>query len=104
MPLVPDLNISPEFFKIDPKKVLGLSIEAEKLLIHRRHRMRRLGIKGPSSYSDPKAIKEEINYFNWFINKYRITTVNVTNKPIETTADEVIRIINNRFEVKSDKG
>lgn len=98
VPLIPNLEIPPALFQIDQKRIIGLTMQADRLLFHRQHRQRRLGIHGPSPYSDPIAIQEEISFFNSLIRRHGITTIDVTNKPIETSADEIMRIIIERFE------
>ncbi|MCD6355679.1 MAG: kinase/pyrophosphorylase [Anaerolineaceae bacterium] len=103
VPLIPNLEISPALFKIDRKRIIGLTMRASQLLIHRQHRQRRLGVHGPSPYSDPLAIQEEISFFNSLIKRHGITTIDVTYKPIETSADEIMKIIIERFEDQERK-
>jgi regulator of PEP synthase PpsR (kinase-PPPase family) len=103
VPLIPNLEIPPALFQIDQKRIIGLTIQADQLLIHRQHRQRRLGVHGPSPYSDPLAIQEEISFFNSLIRRHGITTIDVTYKPIETSADEIMRIIIECFEDQERK-
>ena len=72
-------------------------MQAGQLLIHRQHRIRRLGIYSSSTYADPEAIRKEIEFFNDMMIQRGISLIDVTNKPLETSADEVMRIITRRF-------
>lgn len=59
-------------------------------MIHRQQRQRRLGAPGPSAYTDPAAIYEELEAAKRVFQRGRFTVVDVTDKPIETSADEII--------------
>ena len=59
-------------------------------MIHRQQRQRRLGAPGPSAYTDPAAIYEELEAAQRVFQQGRFTVVDVTDKPIETSADEII--------------
>jgi regulator of PEP synthase PpsR (kinase-PPPase family) len=94
VPLVPELRQSlrspPELFELDRRRVIGLSIEPGQLLAHRQQRQRRLGALGPSAYSDPGAIYEESEAARQIFARGRFSVIDVTDKPIETTADEIV--------------
>ena len=97
VPLIPNLEIPHKLLRMDKNRIIGLTIHADQLIKHRKHRQQRLGIHGPSPYTDSKAIYEEISFFNRFLNRQGIKIIDVTDKPIETTADEVMKIISDRF-------
>ncbi len=96
IPLILDLDINRSFFQQDFRRVIGLTIQPSQLLKHRQQRFKRMGAMGLSRYIDPEAILEEISFFSDFMSKCAITSIDVTNKPIESLADEVIRIIDRR--------
>ncbi len=93
MPLVAGLEISPELFQLERKRVFGLTIEPGQLLMFRRQRQRRLGVTGPSDYTDPEKIYEELQHAEQVCHSAGFTILDVTDKPIETTADELIRLV-----------
>lgn len=90
LPLV--LNISPpsELFQLDHRRVIGLTMDPGQLVIHRQQRQRRLGAPGPTAYIDPAAIYEELEAAQQVFQRGRFTVVDITDKPIETSADEII--------------
>jgi [pyruvate, water dikinase]-phosphate phosphotransferase / [pyruvate, water dikinase] kinase len=93
VPLIPNLPPPPELFRLDPRRVVGLTIEAGQLLLHRKQRQSRLGAPGPSAYVDPNGIYEEIQNAKQVFRRGGFSVIDVTDKPIETCADEVIRLI-----------
>ena len=90
IPLVYNVPPPAALFKLDRRRVIGLDIEAGQLVIHRRQRQSRLGVPGPSAYTDPAAIYDELEAARRVFQRGRLTVVDVTDKPIETSADEAI--------------
>lgn len=98
VPLVMGLPPPPELFQLDRRRVIGLNIEPAQLLVHRQQRQRRLGAPGPSAYTDPAAIYEEVEAARQVFRRGGFSIIDVTDKPIETSADEIIERITRRFE------
>lgn len=92
-PLVPGIEPPDELSALNPSKIIGLHIEAGQLLLHRQQRQRSLGTIGVSAYSSPAAIQEEVDSAREFYRSHRFRVVDVTDKPIESCADEIIRLI-----------
>jgi [pyruvate, water dikinase]-phosphate phosphotransferase / [pyruvate, water dikinase] kinase len=90
IPIVSGLTPNKEIFDLDPTKVVGLTIEPGQLLMHRHHRQSRLGTRGPSDYTDPEKVYEEVEYARLLFRQSGFYIIDVTDKPIETMADEVI--------------
>lgn len=93
IPLILNLPPSPKLFQLDPRRVVGLEIEGGHLLLHRQQRQSRLGARGPSDYVDPQRIYEELQAARQVFRQGGFSVVDVTDKPIETSADEIIRLI-----------
>lgn len=93
IPLVPEIPTPARFYELDPQRVIGLTIEPGQLLLHRQHRQRQLGVSGASAYADPAQIHEEIQESRKLFRQVGISIINVTDKPIETCIDEIIRTI-----------
>jgi [pyruvate, water dikinase]-phosphate phosphotransferase / [pyruvate, water dikinase] kinase len=91
VPIVLGMPPNRVLFDLEPAKVVGLTIEPGQLLMHRQHRQRRLGTSGPSNYTAPEKVYEEVEYARLLYRKSGFFVVDVTDKPIETMADEVIR-------------
>ncbi len=97
VPLVMGLPPPAELFQLDSRRVIGLSIEPGQLLGHRQQRQRRLGAPGPTAYTDPTAIYEEMEAARQVYKQGGFSTIDVTDKPIEASADEIIAVITRRF-------
>ena len=93
IPLVPEISTPAGLYELDHRRVIGLTIEPGQLLLHRQHRQRQLGVAGASAYADPAQIHEEIQQSRKFFRQAGISIINVTDKPIETCTDEIIRTI-----------
>lgn len=93
IPLVPEIPTPAGIFELDPRRVIGLMIEPGQLLLHRQHRQRQLGVGGKSAYSDPALILEEIQQARNLYQQAGFPIINVTDKPIETCTDEIIRAV-----------
>jgi hypothetical protein len=98
VPLVMGLDLPPELFQLDRRRVIGLKIEAGQLLAFRQQRQQRLGVAGPSDYTNPEKIYEELQNAVNIFRRGGFLVIDVTDKPIETTADEIIRLITSQTE------
>ena len=98
VPLVAGVPPSEELLQLDPRKLVGLTISPSELVEHREHRQRRLGLAvKKSEYVDPVKVFEETDSIEQFLKRRGIPIIDVTGKPIETTADEVIRLIRRKM-------
>jgi len=96
-PIVPGINLPPELDEMDPAKVIGLTIDPVRLEAHRTQRQKRLGtLERESEYTDLAKIFEELDTAEKFYRKAGYRQVDVTDKPIESCAVEVLRLIPNR--------
>ena len=91
VPLVPGIEPAPELFTLNRQRVFGLAVDSGQLLAHRLQRQRRLGVSGPSDYIDPDSIALELKYAAEIFQRGGFNVIDVTDKPIESTADELIR-------------
>src|SRR5699024_2169249 len=92
--LVPEVSLPVELFEIDPSKCIGLKIDSDVLFEIRKQRLQQLGLFENATYGQNERIVEELKYFEDTIEKIGCRTINVTNKAIEETASEIIRIMN----------
>lgn len=97
VPLVKGIQPPPELYEIDPGRIFGLSINLPSLLAMRNNRLDKLGNVGMINYTDTTYIREEILYAHFIYERGGFTRINVTNKPIETTANEIIQLMSERF-------
>lgn len=103
VPLVNNIPPPDELFKVDPKRVFGLSISMNTLIEQRRRRVATMGAFDHRSYLDPSEIILELDYATKIFRRGGFTTIDVTNKPIESSANEIVKFINERFDFMDRK-
>ena len=101
VPIVRDIAPPEELFGLDPRRVVGLTIAPSHVRTHRRLRGRRIGVPKKASYTGVTEISEEIATLRRLCRKHGFTVVDVTDKPIEESADEVAGLVTRR---PDDKG
>ncbi len=96
VPLVLDIPPPDELFAIDPRRVVGLTINPGQLVAHRRWRQKRMKLSGKMSYTDPSSIYDQLEYAQRIFKRGGFVTFDVTDKPIEESATDVIALISRR--------
>ncbi len=96
VPLARELPAPPELFRVDRRRVVGLTIDIDVLAQHRH--WRQLGSTMLHGYTAPDLLEEEVLAARHVFRQGGFAVVNVTNKPIEETADQVIALISRWFE------
>lgn len=92
VPLVPPMRVEAAILALDPSRVFGLTITPAQLAGHRRARQRSLGFE-VGAYFDHHAIVEELREAHHLFAKYHFTIIDVTDKPIESTSEEIIALL-----------
>jgi [pyruvate, water dikinase]-phosphate phosphotransferase / [pyruvate, water dikinase] kinase len=100
-PLVPQLPIPEKLFSLDPKRVIGLTIEPGQLLQYRMHRQSQLGVSKMSAYVQPQAVFEEVEEALKVFRRGRFTVIDMTDKTIEQGADEIVRHLSKQASISS---
>lgn len=100
IPLVYGIDPPKELFEIDPKRVFGLSISSSQLISHRMKRLISLNNTSNTNYVDERMVMQEIRNANFIFEKGGFTVLNVNNKPVETTANEILNLMAERFEYR----
>lgn len=97
VPLIAGIPTPTELFEVDPRRVFGLSISSHQLISQRKNRLAQMGNLDNTNYIDINEIRKEIKNANFVFERGKFTRINVTNKPIETSANEIIGLISERF-------
>lgn len=103
VPLVQGIEPPKDLFLVDPDRVFGLDISTNRLLTHRKKRLADFGYDDTTSYIDPRRIRNELDYALSVFRRGGFSVVTVTNKPIESVANEIIEILSLRFNEQSRK-
>lgn len=97
VPLILGFEIPKIIFSLDPRKVIGLTINPHDLAVIRRARLEKLGQDRGGEYADPDKVIQEVEYANELFKQNRRWTIfNVTGKALEETASEIIRLLASR--------
>jgi regulator of PEP synthase PpsR (kinase-PPPase family) len=93
VPLVKDIHPPSELFEVDPRRVIGLTIEPGQLVTYRQRRQHHLGTLSSSPYSEPQELVEELEFAQRVFRQGHFAVVNMTDKPVEEGAHEIAAII-----------
>ena len=95
VPLVPESKPPKELWEIDSRKIIGLITSVEKLNLLRKDRLKVLGLSH-SEYSKENRIKEELIYALEIMDSLRCEIIDVSDKTIHGTANEIEKIIKSK--------
>ncbi|KPJ53147.1 hypothetical protein AMJ39_05705 [candidate division TA06 bacterium DG_24] len=92
IPIILGIKPPRELFEVDSKKVVGMTITADRLTTLRSVRVQYLDRSQFIQYTDPAAIREELRLAEQLFAKQEWPVVDVSHKSIEETATQVMRI------------
>lgn len=97
VPLVLGVDPPEELEQVDQNCVYGLIIRPESLMRIRQARLSHLGMPQDSSYGTRQHIEEELKFSRQIFRDHpNWPVIDVTNKAIEETASDILRIYNER--------
>lgn len=91
MPIVPEIPIPPELYRLDRSRVVGLTIELDRLLAFRRQRSLLMGMPADSPYSNPAQVTRELELAHQVFQRGGFYVLDVTDRTVEASADEVLK-------------
>ncbi len=94
VPIVRGVEPPPALFKIDPAKVVGVTMDAEALQTIRTERARTM--RGPKRYAELIEIYEELELAEAVHRRLGCPVIEVSNLAIEETAHRIIRLVEGR--------
>jgi [pyruvate, water dikinase]-phosphate phosphotransferase / [pyruvate, water dikinase] kinase len=95
VPIVKGIKPPPELFEIDPLKIVGLTIDAERLAEIRSTRVRGMGGKN-RQYAEMVEIYDELEEAAAVHRRLGCPVIDVTGLGIEETAHRVVRLVDRR--------
>jgi regulator of PEP synthase PpsR (kinase-PPPase family) len=95
VPVVKGIEPPAELFAIDPAKIVGLTIDAERLADIRRVRVRNMGASN-SRYADLVGIYEELDEAAALHRRLGCPVIDISERSIEETAHRIIRLVERR--------
>ncbi|MEW6724509.1 MAG: pyruvate, water dikinase regulatory protein [Bacillota bacterium] len=96
VPLIPEIPPPRELFQLPPERVVGLTIDTYMLNQIRRERLKVLGLGDEADYANTQRIEAELRYAREVMNRIGCKVIDVSNKAIEETANQVLEIIRRR--------
>jgi regulator of PEP synthase PpsR (kinase-PPPase family) len=93
IPIISERDLPEEVSKIDPKKVVALTVNPDVLLLIRRERKRRYKDLELVGYTNIREIEREVEFALDMYEKHNFQVIDVTHKSIEETSTEVMRTI-----------
>ena len=97
VPLVPGIDPPEELFKADPGRVFGLNISPIYLIAQRANRVRTLHLDESNDYINKRKVADELDSARRVFERGGFTEIQVTNKPIESSANEILTILTARY-------
>lgn len=90
-PIVPGVPMPGELSAVDRSRVVGLTINPDRLLAIRRRRMAAIGAHPETGYTDPARVEEEVREARKLFRSGGFWALDMTDRTIEAGADEIIR-------------
>jgi len=103
VPLVVGVPMPDSLKRIDRRRIIALNINVEQLMAHRRMRQNSLGTTDIYSYSSRHELEIEIDHARKHYINHGYSMVDVSNKPIENSAEEIVEMITRRFKSQAHK-
>jgi len=93
--IVLDFEFEPPsgIFGLPPDKVVGLTMDPDKLIEIRSERLKALGLPDESVYNKEERVIKELKYADNIYKKIGCPIINVTNMAIEDIATNILKII-----------
>ena len=96
VPIVRGIDPPPALFSVDPWKVVGLTIEPQRLADIRRRRVRALAAGANARYADLSEIYEELELAEALQRRLGCPVIDVTGLAIEEAAARVAELVDER--------
>ena len=96
IPIVYNIPPPENLFKIDKRKIIALTIDPDYLFRIRKNRLEKFGYNPGGAYADRNQVYLEVSETLSLFQKHKWPVLNVTERALEETANEIERIISKR--------
>lgn len=97
VPIIPGIDPPEELFAVDPWRIVGLTMDADKLAEIRAERVKGQGYAGmKDGYTNLLAIHEELDAMRALHRRLRCPVLNTTDMALEESAARVVDIVSER--------
>ncbi|HEY6017558.1 MAG TPA: kinase/pyrophosphorylase, partial [Gaiellaceae bacterium] len=101
VPVVKGIEPPSALFDVDPSKVVGLTIDAERLAEIRSERVKLM--RGGRAYAELNKVYEELDYAASVHRRLGCPVLEVTEASIEETSHRIIRLVQQRTQAAARK-
>lgn len=104
VPLVPGIEPPPELFTVDRWRIIGLTMDAERLLQIRGQRVRGMGGFGTKDgYADLVKIYDELDEVGKTLRRLGCPVIDTTGVALEEAASRIIDLVDDRAKQVGDR-
>jgi [pyruvate, water dikinase]-phosphate phosphotransferase / [pyruvate, water dikinase] kinase len=96
VPVVKGIAPPKELFDVDPRKIVGLTIDPNRLAEIRKARVRTMGAARNRQYAELMEIYEELDEATKLHRKLGCPVIDISERSIEETAHRVLRVVEDR--------
>ena len=96
VPVVKGIEPPPELFEIDAGKIVGLTIDPNRLMEIRRARVRSMGASRNKQYAELMEIYEELEEATKLHRRLGCPVIDISELSIEETAHRILRVVAER--------
>jgi [pyruvate, water dikinase]-phosphate phosphotransferase / [pyruvate, water dikinase] kinase len=96
VPVVKGIEPPPELFDIEPGKIVGLTIDPNRLMEIRRARVRSMGASRNKQYAELMEIYEELEVATKLHRRLGCPVIDISELSIEETAHRILRVVAER--------
>jgi len=93
VPLIPDCEPLPQLLAMDPRKVIGLTMNPHRLDKVREARIQMMGPGPFQDYGDVQEIRREIEFANTLMARHHWRKIDVSYMSVEEVAKEVMSML-----------
>ena len=97
VPIVNGINPPTALFEADPNRVFGLNISPVYLITQRANRIKNLHMGEDSDYINRRKVADELAFAERIFKRGGFSEIQITNKPIESSANEILTLLTDRF-------
>lgn len=100
IPVVLNTPLPEELFKVDQRRIVGLTIDPASLTRIRKKRLEKFGQDPGGEYANIAHVQKEVEYIREIFKQNRRWPVfDVTDRALEETAAEIVRVVASRLDI-----